>query len=152
VNEQMNSQTAGQEGPSTGNTANAADSNPAADDRVSAAAVTELLQQLAGTGADITTLLGQELLLALGDSLRIAVLGRTLIHLAALAWLGFAILVSWIVFDAAGSGPLAALTFLSLQVIAALLVLWMIRRYSASLSLPRTRDHIGALLGRERQS
>ena len=152
MSEHKNAQTTGQEGQSTGDTAAAAGDRPAADESVSAAAVTDLLQQLVETGADISTLLGQELLLALGDSIRIAVLGRTLIHLAALAWLGFAILVSWIVFDAAGSGPLAALTFLSLQVAAALLVLWMIRRYSASLTLPRTRDHIEALLGRERQS
>lgn len=152
MNDQTNAQATGQAGQSTGDAAQTMDSSRAADERESAAAVTDLLRQLAETGADISTLLGQELLLALGDSVRIAVLGRTLVHLAALAWLGFAILLSWIVFDAAGSGPLAALTFLSLQVAAALLVLWMIRRYSASLALPRTRDHIAALLGKERQS
>ncbi|CAA0102391.1 Uncharacterised protein [Halioglobus japonicus] len=151
MDEKLNTQTAQQENQPESGSVDAADVGAAPDDTASTAAITDLLAQLAATGADITTLLGQELLLALGDSVRIAVLGRTLIHLAALAWLSFSILVSWIVFDVAGSGPLAALTFLLIQVAAGLLVLWMIRRYSASLTLPRTREHLGALMGRGRQ-
>jgi len=105
------------------------------------------LQQIAASGGDIARLLVLELRLAVGDSGRLLLLAVLSLPLLLLAWTGFAVLVSWLVYQYDASVTMALLAFLLLQLSALAVIHVLIRQYRKSLSLPLTRHHIQSFLG-----
>lgn len=110
-----------------------------------------LVTQAAAVGQGFVSLLGQELKLALGDTLRIMVLSKIYVYLVVLAWLGLTVFISWVVYDASGYGPWSALVFFLLQIMGLLTVHFLVRSLSQSLSLPQTRVQLRTFLGGENE-
>ena len=105
-----------------------------------------LLSQLVATGTDVGRLFTLELQLALGDARRMFFLLLLAVPFVLLAWVSFCALLSWLVIDYSQSIGLGLATFFILQLamIRYMQALW--RRYSSSLTLPTTRQHLQSLL------
>lgn len=105
----------------------------------------EWLEHAALAGGDLIRLAGLELRLAAGDSGRLLALGLAMIPLALLAWIGFSVLLAWLVFAWLGSEALAIVTFVVVQVITIGIMLGYCKKFARSLSFPATTRHWKAL-------
>ena len=105
----------------------------------------EWLEHAALVGGDLVRLAGLELRLAAGDSGRLLALGLAMIPLALLAWIGFSVLLAWLVFAWLGSVALALVAFVIVQVITIGVMLAYCKTFSRSLSFPATSRHWNAL-------
>ncbi len=108
--------------------------------------VLALLKQAQAIGSGLGQLLARELQLALGDMRRLCGLFLLALPLVMLAWLGFAVLIAWVVGDYSQSVPIGLFTFVLLQLAGLLCIQQLWRRYVRSLTLPLTRQHLQSLL------
>tara|TARA_R110000782_G_scaffold23885_3_gene62099 strand:- start:203 stop:646 length:444 start_codon:yes stop_codon:yes gene_type:complete len=98
----------------------------------------------ASAGGDLAKLAAMELRLALGDTGRIVALVLVAVPLLLLAWIGFSVLVAWLLFLPTLSVVAAIGAFLVVQLIPLGVIWWSIKRYGKSWSFTATRDHIRA--------
>ncbi|WP_339671164.1 hypothetical protein [Dasania marina] len=106
------------------------------------------LQQSAAMGSELLQLLQLELRLAIKDSKRLFVLALLFVPLLILAWLGFTVLLAWLVYLVNASMTQGLLTFLALQIAGLGIIAMAWQHYKKSLRLPLTtqqlRDFVGA--------
>ena len=105
----------------------------------------EWLEHAALAGGDLVRLIGLELRLAAGDSVRLVVLGVAMVPLALLAWIGLSVLAAWLVLVWLGSETLAIVTFIAVQLLAIGVMAFYCRKFAKSLSFPATNRQIKAL-------
>ena len=116
-------------------------------------AISGWLRQAGETGLDLSLLLGLELRLAAGDLGRMIVLTLLLLPVLLLAWTGLCICLSWLAYLLSGQPIVAFIAFPLLQAAVALFICQRYRQYSKSLSLPRVRQHLHAMInGQEDES
>lgn len=103
------------------------------------------LQQAATISTDIFQLVQLELRLAISDSGRLLVLALLFVPILILAWLGFTVLLAWLVYLVNTSATQGLLAFFISQILALLGICLGWSHYKKSLSLPLTREHIQRL-------
>lgn len=105
------------------------------------------LTQAAAAGADFAELFALEVRLAVGDARRLLMLAMIAIPLLLFAWLGFSVLIAWLVGEYLTSVIWGLAAFLGIQliVLGSLVCLW--QRYKRSLKLPLTRQYLHAFMG-----
>ena len=105
-------------------------------------AVVVWLVDLGHAAAALLRLAAAELKLAGSDLRRILVLGVLMLPMAFLGWIGFVVWLSWGVYSLTGWVGAGVLTFPLVHA----LLLWIMQRqiakYSHSLRLPRTTQHL----------
>lgn len=108
---------------------------------------TDWLQQSATVGADIFHLLQLELQLAIKDSKRLLLLALIFIPVLILTWIGFTLLLAWLVYLLDTSVTQGLLAFFIVQLGALSIILMSWKHYKKSLSLPLTTAQISKLVG-----
>lgn len=108
---------------------------------------TDWLQQSATVGADIVHLLQLELQLAIKDSKRLLLLALIFIPVLILTWIGFTLLLAWLVYLLDTSVTQGLLAFFIVQLGALSIILMSWKHYKKSLSLPLTTAQISKLVG-----
>ena len=116
------------------------------DDTTAAAAAHDWLSEQATLVNQIFQLLGLELKVAAADSAKIVAAGLLMVPLLLLTWVGCCVFISWVVFFLSGSLAIALISFPLLQIAAIVLLKLRISRWSESLKLLHTREHLTQLL------
>ena len=104
----------------------------------------EWLKHAASAGSDLAKLAAMELRLALGDTKRIILLALVAVPLLLLTWIGFSVMVAWLVYLPTQLVVAAIAAFLVVQLIPLALIWWSIKRYGKSWSFTATREHVKA--------
>ncbi len=105
----------------------------------------EWLEHAALAGGDLVRLAGLELKLAAGDSGRLLLLALAVVPVVLLAWIGISVLLGWLVLLWLGSGTLAIITFILVQLLAMGVMAVYARKFARSLSFPATSRQLQAL-------
>lgn len=100
------------------------------------------LRQAKAISSDILELLLLEVQLAISDSKRLVVLALLFVPLLMLTWLGFSVLLAWLVYLLNTSVTQGLLAFLIIQVLSLGAIVMGWNHYKRSLTLPLTRQHI----------
>lgn len=104
------------------------------------------LRELAAAGGTLSKLVRLELRLAVGDGLRLVLLGLVMLSVVILAWTGFSVLMAWLAYLHGQSVISGLCAFLAMQLAALGAMWWLRRQYRKSLSLPVTRRHLDAFM------
>ena len=94
----------------------------------------------------LITLLRLELTLAIADGKRLILVGLAMIPLVLLAWIGFSVLVAWVVYAITASVAVGLSGFLLLQIGVLGILVLAARRFSRSLGFPASRRQLNAIL------
>lgn len=105
-------------------------------------AVVVWLIDLGHAAAALLRLAAAELQLAGSDLRRILVIGIMMLPMAFLAWIGFAVWLSWGVYSLTGWVGAGLLTFPLIHGILLWIMQRQVRKYRHSLRLPRTTQHL----------
>lgn len=104
------------------------------------------LGDLRDAGSALLRLAAAELQLAAGDLRRFLLLSLLVLPVAFLAWLGFALFLSWAAYSISGSLGAGFAGFFLLHFGILLVIRQLLARYRKSMSLPVTREHLGEIL------
>lgn len=104
------------------------------------------LENLREAGAALLRLASAELQLAAGDLRRFLLLSLLVLPVAILAWLGFALFLSWVAYSVSGSLGAGFAGFFLLHFFILLAIRQLMVRYRKSLSMPLTREHLGEIM------
>lgn len=105
-----------------------------------------LLNQAFTAGSDVTQLFALEVRLALGDARRMFWLMLLAVPFVLLTWVSFAGLIAWLVSYYSDSVTLGLLAFLVQHLAILVYFLRLGRRYLRSFTLPKTRQHLQAII------
>lgn len=97
-------------------------------------------------GSALLRLAAAELQLAAGDLRRFLLLSLLVLPMGFLAWLGFALLLSWSLYSVTGSLGAGFAGFFLLHFSILLVIGRLLKRYRKSMSLPLTREHLGGIV------
>lgn len=106
----------------------------------------EWARSLGALGSSFSQLLGAEARLALGDLRRLLLLALLALPILCLAWIGLCVLLGWWVFELTTSVAGGIGTFFGVQLLTLIAIGVAVRRYQRSLGLPRTREHLAAIM------
>ncbi|MEX0740393.1 MAG: hypothetical protein WD071_13705 [Pseudohongiella sp.] len=118
-------------------------SNKAQDD---AGAWLAWLRQLTALGSALSVLATAEMRLAGGDLRRLLLLGLFFFPVVIFTWLGLSLFVSWLSYSLSGLPGAGFFTFFVIQVIAALTMRHLFKKYRRSLSMPMTRKYLAEIV------
>lgn len=104
------------------------------------------VEHLREAGAALLRLASAELQLAAGDLRRFLLLSLLVVPVAILAWLGFALFLSWAAYSVSGSLGAGFAGFFLLHLFMLLAIRQLMLRYRRSLSMPLTREHLGEIM------
>lgn len=104
------------------------------------------LADLRDAGSALLQLAAAELQLAAGDLRRFLLLSLLVLPTAFLAWLGFALFLSWAAYTVTGSLGAGFAGFFLLHFVILLVIRHLLARYRKSMGMPVTREHLGQIL------
>lgn len=104
------------------------------------------LRDLSDAGSALLRLAAAELQLAGGDLRRFILVSLLVLPVGFLAWLGFALLLSWMAYSASGSLGAGYAAFFLLHFALLLWIRRLLARYRKSMSLPVTREHFAIIV------
>lgn len=104
------------------------------------------LGDLRDAGSALLRLAAAELQLAASDVRRFLLLSLLVLPVAFLAWLGFALFLSWVAYSLTGTLGAAFAGFFLLHFAILVVIRQLLARYRKSMSLPVTREHLGGIL------